>query len=77
VEFHGHGWTVHDLAGLAVFSESPVINGSFGIVPDCQSRTEINGNLRILIEITRKFVTLMKKKLRKIDKFYFKNRFFR
>jgi hypothetical protein len=47
VEFHGHGGAVHGLAGLAgfwraIFSES----------------LEINGNLRILNEITGKFVTL-------------------
>jgi hypothetical protein len=46
VEFHGHGGTAHDFAGLggfwrAVFSESP----------------EINGNLRILNEIIGKLLT--------------------
>jgi hypothetical protein len=51
MEFHGHGWTVQDLAGLAgfwcaVFSESREIYERFGNEPDCPFRTEINGNLR-------------------------------
>jgi len=40
VEFHGHGGTANDLAGLggfwrAIFQESPEINGSNGTVHDC------------------------------------------
>jgi hypothetical protein len=52
------------LAGLGgfwssvFFSESPEINGSYGTAHDCPCHTEINGNLRILNEITGKFVTL-------------------
>jgi hypothetical protein len=63
VEFHGHGGTAHDLAGLggfwrAVFQESPEINGSNGNANVCPSRTDIKGNSRILHEITGKLVTL-------------------
>jgi hypothetical protein len=63
VEFHGHGGTAHDLARLggfwrAIFQESPEINGSNGTAHDCPCHTEINGNLRILNEITGKLVTL-------------------
>ena len=63
VEFHGHGGTAHDLAGLggfwrAILLESPEINGSNGTAHDCPCHTEINGNLRILNEITGKLVTL-------------------
>ena len=63
VEFHGHGGTAHDLAGLggfrrAIFQESPEINGSNGTAHDYPCHTEINGNLRILNEITGKLVTL-------------------
>jgi hypothetical protein len=42
----------------AVFQESPEINGSNGNANDCPSRTDINGNSRILHEITGKLVTL-------------------
>ena len=42
----------------AFFSESSEINGSLGNAHDCPSRTEINGNLRILIEITRKLLKI-------------------
>ncbi len=57
------GGTAHDLAGLggfwrAFFQESPEINGSNGTAHDCPCHTEINGNLRILNEITGKLVTL-------------------
>ena len=63
VEFHGHGGTAHDLAGLggfwrAIFQESPEINGSNGTAHDCPCHSEINGNLRILNEIKGKLVTL-------------------
>ena len=63
MEFHGHGGTAHDLAGLggfwrAVFQESPEINGSNGNAHVCPSRTDIKGNSRILHEITGKLVTL-------------------
>jgi hypothetical protein len=61
VEFYGHAEAVQwlDLAGQtvlwrAVFSESHEKNGSFGNASDCQARTEINGNLRFLNEITEK-----------------------
>ena len=62
-EFHGHGGTAHDLAGLGgfwrvIFQESPEINGSNGTAHDCPCHSEINGNLRILNEITGKLVTL-------------------
>ena len=57
---HGHGGTAHDLAGL--FQKSPEINGSNGTAHDCPCHTKINGNLRILNEITGKLVTLNIKK---------------
>ena len=62
VEFHGHGGTIHNFVGLggflrAVFSESPEINGSYGTAHDHPYNTKINGNLRILNEITEKSVT--------------------
>jgi hypothetical protein len=58
------------LAGFwcAVFSESLEINGSFGKAHVCPSLTEINENLRILNEMTGKFVTCYFKKVLKIMK---------
>jgi hypothetical protein len=62
LEFHGHGGTDHDLAGLgrfwcAVFLKSLEINGSYETPHGCLSRTVTNGNLRILNEIFRYYTT--------------------
>jgi hypothetical protein len=53
-----HGRTVHDLA-FRFFPNSPKIKGNQETASECSCRKEINRNLRILREITRKIVALI------------------